>query len=84
MKNSVGGIITAFIAGAAVGALLGILYAPDKGIATRAKLKEIGEELGDDIAEGFEDLKKEFSGEKKAEPRKKTPGKRGRKPKSET
>ena len=42
MKNSVSGIITAFLAGAAVGALIGILYAPDKGAVTRARLKAIG------------------------------------------
>jgi gas vesicle protein len=83
MKNSVSGIITAFLAGAAVGALFGILYAPDKGSATRAKLRTLGDELGDDISEGIEELKREFSGEKEAEPKKKAPGKRGRKPRGE-
>lgn len=50
-----------FITGAAVGAAVGILYAPDKGINTRDKLsyrldkyKEMLEDLLNDISEGKE------------------------------
>jgi gas vesicle protein len=50
-----------FITGAAVGAAIGILYAPDKGINTRDKLsyrldkyKEMLEDLLNDISEGKE------------------------------
>lgn len=50
-----------FITGAAVGAIAGILYAPDKGINTRDKLsyrlsryKDMLEDLLNDISEGKE------------------------------
>ncbi len=45
-------IITAFILGAGIGAVLGILFAPDKGSETRAQLKEDASKL----MEGLEDL----------------------------
>ena len=58
---SKGSNLFAFISGAAVGAVVGILYAPDKGENTRDKLsyrldkyKEMLESLLDDIAEGKE------------------------------
>ncbi len=51
----------AFIAGAAAGALLGILYAPDKGVHTRQKLsfqlekyREMLQNLINDFVEGKE------------------------------
>ena len=69
MKNSVSGIITAFLAGAAVGAILGMLYAPDKGSVTRSRLKTVGEELGEDLADAFEKIKDEFTEEEPARKR---------------
>ena len=45
-----------FIAGAAVGAALGILFAPDKGTETRRKISEQTNDLADNIKGKFTDL----------------------------
>jgi gas vesicle protein len=85
MKSSATGIITAFLAGAAVGALLGIMFAPDKGSAIRTRLRNRSDELREEILDGFENLRKEFA-EDMEEPvkAKATRSTRGRKPKPAT
>jgi len=47
MDSGTGKIIAAFLAGAAAGASLGLLLAPEKGEETRQKLKETFDELGE-------------------------------------
>lgn len=49
MSNNTGNTLLAVLAGVAIGAGLGILYAPDKGSKTRGKLKD-----------GFDDAKNDF------------------------
>ncbi len=45
-----------FVAGAAVGALAGILFAPDKGSETRKKIKTSSGDLADTVKHKFNDF----------------------------
>ena len=47
MKNS--DVVVGILGGLAVGAILGILFAPDKGSNTRRKIAEKGTDLKDNI-----------------------------------
>lgn len=53
-------IITAFVAGAAIGAVLGVLFAPDKGSETRRKMNEEGKKMADAVKNKFKEAKNEF------------------------
>jgi len=57
MENT-GKIFAAFLAGAAAGASLGFLLAPEKGEDTRKKIKEVLDEWGDKAGEQYKKYKK--------------------------
>ncbi len=59
MKKS--DVLLAFLGGAAVGAIAGILFAPDKGSETRKKIAKAAKYLGDGISERLDDLKDSVS-----------------------
>ena len=46
---SSGKVLASVLAGAAAGAILGILFAPDKGTETRRKIAEKGTDLRDSV-----------------------------------
>ena len=60
MKGSSKFVLFSFIAGAAIGAIAGILLAPDKGSVTREKLKNKAKDLSDNLNEKYDNLKDEF------------------------
>ena len=51
--NKNGKILAALAAGMAVGAFLGVLFAPGKGSETRKKMKEEGRKMADDVKDKF-------------------------------
>ena len=55
-NNNTGKLVGALIVGAAVGAALGILFAPNKGAETRKKLLSKGDDLSEAIKDKFNGL----------------------------
>ena len=53
---SSGKVVLGMLAGLAAGAMLGILFAPDKGTETRRKITEKGEDYLDDMKDKVNDL----------------------------
>jgi gas vesicle protein len=53
---SSGKVLLGILAGAAAGALLGILFAPEKGEQTRRKIAKKGEDYADGLKEKFSEL----------------------------
>ena len=51
-----GKLLLGVMAGLAAGAVIGILFAPDKGTVTRKKIYKIGDEYAEDLKEKFSDL----------------------------
>ena len=59
--NTSGKILAAVAAGIAAGAILGILFAPDKGSETRRKINEQGKKFADDVKDKFSKGKEKFN-----------------------
>jgi gas vesicle protein len=51
-----GKILLGLLAGVAIGATLGILFAPDKGSSTRKKISKKGDEYADELEKKFNDF----------------------------
>jgi gas vesicle protein len=61
--NNTTKILSAFAIGAVAGAVLGILFAPDKGSETRKKINEQGRKIGEDLKNKFNEMKEKTTNE---------------------
>jgi gas vesicle protein len=59
--NNGGKVFTALMVGAAVGAVLGVLFAPDKGSETRKKLNEEGKKMSDAIKNKYNQMREKMN-----------------------
>jgi len=60
-NNSAGSVLQALLVGAAIGAGVGILYAPDKGSKTRKRIKKTLAEAQHDLSRQLEQVSDELS-----------------------
>jgi gas vesicle protein len=61
MTDNSGSIVLALLTGAAIGAGIGILYAPDEGKETRKKIKRKVEDTSHDLGERLSHAKEELT-----------------------
>lgn len=57
-----GKVVVGVLAGVAVGALIGILFAPDKGCETRRKISKKSHDMADDIKDRFSKIVDDLAG----------------------
>jgi len=65
-SNNNGKLLGAILVGAAIGGVLGILFAPDKGSETRKKISSKSSDLTDAVKEKFDAIVKKFKKEVEA------------------
>jgi gas vesicle protein len=54
--NTTGKVALGLLVGAATGAILGILFAPDKGSETRRKIAQKSKDVANDVKHKFDDI----------------------------
>ena len=62
MSNNTNKILIALTAGVALGGVLGILFAPDKGENTRKKIKDNSKKFSDSIRDTMKEGKNKLNG----------------------
>ena len=65
MSNNTGSTIVAILAGVAIGAGIGILFAPDKGSKTRGKLKDGFDEAKHNLEDKYQEVSEKLVGKAK-------------------
>lgn len=58
---SSGKVLLGILAGISAGALIGIMFAPDKGSVTRKKISEKGDEYAEELKDKFNDFVENIS-----------------------
>ncbi len=59
-------VVLGFLTGAAIGGVLALLYAPDKGEVTRARLREQAKTYGEDMNQRLAQAKKDLTASAKS------------------
>jgi gas vesicle protein len=60
------GAVIGLLAGLAVGAVIGLLFAPDSGKKTREKISDKALDLADNVKDGFHSIKDNFNNGKQS------------------
>ncbi|MFZ9004285.1 MAG: YtxH domain-containing protein [Bacteroidetes bacterium] len=61
MASDSGSVLLALLVGAAIGAGVGILYAPDEGSKTRQRIKEKAQETSEDLVKSMNSARDELT-----------------------